>query len=469
MTERMTRAWERFERAVPKLGVEGAGLVPGVSEAEVQGFEAETGLVLPPELRAYWRGRNGEDPRYEGLVSFRLLSLAEVKRELEGWASVRESLDSELASLNREQSSHPSGAIQRQYSTPGWLPLLSDDEGNHIGVDLNPGPAGTVGQVINFGRDEEQKYVLFPSVVELVEWLAEAIETGRLAHDEDEEGIACAAGERLVSVMQSQLPPRDPAADARPTSAPPLRASSDQGMPSAERLGNEPRDRQQNPPPTDHRKPAARVTELPQGAARQLDDIRAKLLECLAAGAPDHTEARSEFMRYGASEGGQVLCAEPGIAHPDHVITMMYSAMFDQAKQEGVKLREIATSFRRTPNGPWAFESRWVTVPEFNAFTKSVKPIVEELRVLLRAVGSAQRADWAHVSFEMEQDKERVLVLSRDRDRAVLEPSAELRKLAARVQATAEARDLQFIGAGWSVKSHWDDAEGEIESSIHVI
>ena len=59
------------------------------------------------------------------------------------------------------------------------MPSLSDDEGNHIGVDLNPGPAGTVGQVINFGRDEEKKHVLFPCVVALVEWLAEAIEAGR--------------------------------------------------------------------------------------------------------------------------------------------------------------------------------------------------------------------------------------------------------------------------------------------------
>jgi cell wall assembly regulator SMI1 len=201
VTDRMTRAWERLERALPKLEVEGAGLAPPASEAELQEFEAETGLVLPPELRAYWRGHAGEDPGHSGLFDFRLLSLAEAKKQLAGWAHVRERLGSELKHFNRASSSHPSEAIQRQYSTPGWLPLLSDDEGNHIGVDLNPGPAGTVGQVINFGKDEEKKYVLFPSVVELVEWLAEAIETGRIAYDEDEEAIMC-TGERLVYAMQ---------------------------------------------------------------------------------------------------------------------------------------------------------------------------------------------------------------------------------------------------------------------------
>jgi len=199
----MTRAWERFERALPKLGAEDASLAAGASEAAMLEFEAETGLILPAELRAYWRRHDGEGPPQSGIVDFRLLSFSEAKQTLVDWADVRERLGSELKHINRASSSHPIDAIQRQYSTPGWVPLLSDDEGNHIGVDLNPGPAGAVGQVINFGRDEEQKHVLFPSVVELVEWLADAIETGRIAYDEEEEAIM-STGERLVDAMQSK-------------------------------------------------------------------------------------------------------------------------------------------------------------------------------------------------------------------------------------------------------------------------
>lgn len=207
------------------------------------------------------------------------------------------------------------------------------------------------------------------------------------------------------------------------------------------------------------------TTELPDGARKRLEQIRAKLLECLALGAQQQLEARSEFMRYGISEGGLVLDAEPEIPHPDHVITSMYSAMFDQAKQEGVELREIATSFRRSPGGAWKFETRWITVDEFAAFTESVRPIVEELRVRLRDIGSARYLDWALVSF----DVERVLVMSRDKDRTVLEPSPELRELVAQIEASAQTRGLQFTGAEWTVESDMDDQEGEIESSIGVI
>ncbi|NPC91257.1 hypothetical protein HOO54_03060 [Bacillus sp. WMMC1349] len=41
-----------------------------------------------------------------------------------------------------------------------WIPISSDGSGNHIGIDLDPDKEGKVGQVINFGADEEVKYVI---------------------------------------------------------------------------------------------------------------------------------------------------------------------------------------------------------------------------------------------------------------------------------------------------------------------
>jgi len=206
-------------------------------------------------------------------------------------------------------------------------------------------------------------------------------------------------------------------------------------------------------------------TELPEGAAKQLDEIRAKLLESLVAGAQDQIEASSEFMRYGVSEGGQVLQAKPAIEHPDHLITKMYSTMFDRAKQEGVELREMATSFRRIPGGPWTFETRWITVDQYAAFTELVRPIVEEMRITLRKMGRAERSDWTKASFNVA----RVIVLAQDRARITLEPSAELLNLVARIETTAQAQGLLFTGAAWRVARNMEDVEGAIESTIGVI
>lgn len=80
--------------------------------------------------------------------------------------------------------SFPVGWVRRKYSHPGWLPLLTDRAGNYIGVDLDPPPPlstassasspqsstsksvqtsfGQPGQVIAFGREVDEKVVLFP-------------------------------------------------------------------------------------------------------------------------------------------------------------------------------------------------------------------------------------------------------------------------------------------------------------------
>lgn len=77
--------------------------------------------------------------------------------------------------------SFPEGWVRRKYSHPGWLPLITDRAGNYIGVDLDPPPPphlarsaspstsarrqttfGQAGQVIAFGRELDEKVVLFP-------------------------------------------------------------------------------------------------------------------------------------------------------------------------------------------------------------------------------------------------------------------------------------------------------------------
>ncbi|KAI9885357.1 MAG: 1,2-dihydroxy-3-keto-5-methylthiopentene dioxygenase [Watsoniomyces obsoletus] len=62
--------------------------------------------------------------------------------------------------LLAKQDSQPSNAVRKAYAHPGWIPLARDWGGNNIAVDLAPGPAGTWGQIIIFGRDFDCKYVV---------------------------------------------------------------------------------------------------------------------------------------------------------------------------------------------------------------------------------------------------------------------------------------------------------------------
>lgn len=74
-------------------------------------------------------------------------------------------------------SSTPENAIRKKYFHYKWLPLFSDYGGNYIGIDLDPDTEGKKGQIINFGRDEEDMIVLAKSLDEFFDFIL--IELGK--------------------------------------------------------------------------------------------------------------------------------------------------------------------------------------------------------------------------------------------------------------------------------------------------
>lgn len=57
-------------------------------------------------------------------------------------------------------TSTPENAIKKKYLNHKWVPIFSDYGGNFIGIDLDPDVNGKKGQIINFGRDEEDMIVM---------------------------------------------------------------------------------------------------------------------------------------------------------------------------------------------------------------------------------------------------------------------------------------------------------------------
>jgi cell wall assembly regulator SMI1 len=57
-------------------------------------------------------------------------------------------------------TSSPENTIKKKYFHLKWIPVFSDYGGNYIGIDLDPDTKGKKGQVIIFGRDEENMIVL---------------------------------------------------------------------------------------------------------------------------------------------------------------------------------------------------------------------------------------------------------------------------------------------------------------------
>ncbi len=210
--------------------------------------------------------------------------------------------------------------------------------------------------------------------------------------------------------------------------------------------------------------------ELPPATQTKFDLVLAKLLESLR-GAPEHLKASSEFVSAEGTMGGQVLAAQPQIEHPYQELHALYVAMFAQAKEDGLELREFQVEFeRKHPGGDWKYKSRFITVDEFKAIEESAKPTNEEIRVALRKIADGTAVDWRTCVFDWNFNKKKqVLVLHGAKVRAITTPTPELARLVADVEQAAQLQGLVLTGASWRVTSQMEDAEGEVEATLLAI
>jgi cell wall assembly regulator SMI1 len=133
-------------------------LNPGATNEEIATFEEHVGQSLPPDVRESYLIHNGQVGNTAGVVfGLPIISLDDALRLWRHW---EEGIRQEGTSLDKGCTSFPEGAIQLKYMNLGWIPLSEDGSGSHFGIDLDPGPHGTMGQVIDFGREEEDKCVL---------------------------------------------------------------------------------------------------------------------------------------------------------------------------------------------------------------------------------------------------------------------------------------------------------------------
>ncbi|TDL24741.1 hypothetical protein BD410DRAFT_59222 [Rickenella mellea] len=164
----LDQTWQRIRNWLgneyPELG---DTLNWGIQPQDLADIEMAFGFALPPAVRESYLVVDGQEAESaagcaEGLFfGLTFLPLEDVMEEWQFWREV----DGDPAtganeSLRDVMQSIPDGWVRRQYSCSGWIPLVTDKAGNYLGVDLNPGEKGSVGQVIVFGRDFDTKVVM---------------------------------------------------------------------------------------------------------------------------------------------------------------------------------------------------------------------------------------------------------------------------------------------------------------------
>ncbi|WP_020465700.1 SMI1/KNR4 family protein [Singulisphaera acidiphila] len=190
-----------------------ATLRPGVSKKDLEKFEKAIGQQLPDDVRESWMIHDGQgclpddfdteevEDQIPDLLSLffgvalnplitskKALSPRAVLPTWTDWTELIEGGEpGSYEDIEKYCSSSPVGAIQCRYFHRGWIPLATWVDSDYVGIDFDPGPNGVVGQVVNFGRNEEKKYVLAKSWAQFLEDFADELEAGNFVIDFDRE------------------------------------------------------------------------------------------------------------------------------------------------------------------------------------------------------------------------------------------------------------------------------------------
>jgi cell wall assembly regulator SMI1 len=135
---------------------------------EIAALEAHVGQSLPTSLKAFLSAHNGQAANAKlGLYAGReVLSTKSIALQWDTWRSIDETaMNADCAEF---MTSEPPGTIKPMYTNRCWIPLTHDYAGNHVGLDFDPDTGGRRGQVIAYGRDEDQKLLLAPSFEEFL-------------------------------------------------------------------------------------------------------------------------------------------------------------------------------------------------------------------------------------------------------------------------------------------------------------
>lgn len=176
-------------------------LNPPASEAELDSFERLVGIKLPSSFRQLYRRHNGEnDDRWGHIYGLPLLPLKDAGFQWRMWKRVLADFKGDRYAI--PGGAWPAGAVDPAYINPRWIPLTHDGSGNHIGLDFAPWPAGRVGQVIVYGRDEEVKAVLAPSLGAFLAWIANLLESANFR-------LGPEPGHVMIREFRLKTPPTD--------------------------------------------------------------------------------------------------------------------------------------------------------------------------------------------------------------------------------------------------------------------
>jgi len=156
-------------------------LAPGASDAEIGAVEARLGFDLPEDVRTSYRIHNGGEesdlfPASEAEdMGYSLIPLEEIVEHWEGNWQYNSGYEPDAFDVDP--------GVRSVYWDPKWVPLATNGGGDYHCVDLNPDEGGTVGQVIEFLHETNERRLLASSWTAWLRSLADGLESKQFKYD----------------------------------------------------------------------------------------------------------------------------------------------------------------------------------------------------------------------------------------------------------------------------------------------
>jgi cell wall assembly regulator SMI1 len=158
----------------------------GASERAIRAAEIAMGVTFPEDVKACYRIHDGQRMGEGVLYGWHWNSLNGM---LEDWRQLKGMIE------DVEGNSRASDDMtQTDWWHPAWLPILTNHNGDFRCLDLAPGPAGSVGQVLYWWSDDshwrEGRRLQASSFTLWLDDFAGELEKGEWVYSEEFGGLA---------------------------------------------------------------------------------------------------------------------------------------------------------------------------------------------------------------------------------------------------------------------------------------
>ena len=144
------------------------------SHEEILACETKIKMGLNDELKTIYKHCTQGEYLFFGMLLYRPSMIANAWY---GWIDIG---FIGLVENDQNYPMYPAGAIQPHYINAKWLPFCSDMTNNHISIDYDPAKKGKMGQIINSGRDQWERFVLADSITDLARKVMARVESNNI-------------------------------------------------------------------------------------------------------------------------------------------------------------------------------------------------------------------------------------------------------------------------------------------------